>query len=85
MTDKRKLIGVCLSQSHTFLKTDFLAELDQAARREGYSVVVFNSSMDYYWAQNGRNITGGVYRLISYDMLAALQIGRTARALSGVS
>ena len=46
MADVKKLIGVCLSQAHTFLKTDFLTELDKAARREGYSVVVFNSSMD---------------------------------------
>ncbi len=74
MMDKRKIIGVCLSQAHTFLKTDLLAELDQAAREEGYSVVVFNSLMDYYWAQNGRNITECVYDLISYDMLAALVI-----------
>lgn len=74
MAVMRKIIGVCLSQSHTFLKTDFLEELYQAARREGYSVVVFNSSMDYYRAQNGRNITGSVYRLISYDALAALVI-----------
>ena len=58
MADVKKLIGVCLSQAHTFLKTDFLTELDRAARKEGYSIVVFNSSMDYYWAQNGKNITG---------------------------
>ena len=56
MADGRKLIGVCLSQAHTFLKTDFLTELDKAARKEVYDIVVFNSSMDYYWAQNGNNI-----------------------------
>ena len=60
MTNARRMIGVCLSQAHTFLKTDLLAELDKAARKEGYSIVVFNSSMDYYWAQNGNNITGYV-------------------------
>lgn len=74
MEDVKNLIGVCLSQAHTFLKTDFLAELDKAARKEGFSVVVFNSSMDYYWAQNGSNITGCVYELIRYDRLAALLI-----------
>ena len=65
---------MCLSQAHTFLKTDFLAELDKAARNEGYGVVVFNSSMDYYWSQNGNNITGCIYELIRYDRLAALVI-----------
>ena len=74
MADVKKLIGVCLSQAHTFLKTDFLTELDKVARKEGYSIVVFNSSMDYYWAQNGNNITGCIYELIRYDRLAALVI-----------
>ena len=74
MADEKKLIGVCLSQAHTFLKTDFLTELDRAARKEGYGIVVFNSSMDYYWAQNGSNITGCVYQLFRYEKLAALVI-----------
>lgn len=65
---------MCLSQAHTFLKTDFLTELNRAARREGYGIVVFNSSMDYYWAQNGSNITGCIYKLIRFDRLAALVI-----------
>ena len=30
--------------------------------------------MDYYWAQNGKNITGCVYELIRFDRLAALII-----------
>ena len=63
MSGAKKLIGVCLSQAHTFLKTDFLVELDNQARKEGYSIVVFNSSMDYYWAQKGSNVTGGNLRL----------------------
>ena len=29
-------IGVCLSQAHTFLKTDFLVELDREVRKDGY-------------------------------------------------
>ncbi len=41
---------------------------------EGYGIVVFNSSMDYYWAQNGNNVTGCVYDLIRYDTFAALII-----------
>ena len=74
MAGPGKLIGVCLSQAHTFLKTDFLVELDMQARKEGYSIVVFNSSMDYYWAQAGNNTTGCVYSLIRYELLAALVI-----------
>ena len=74
MAGRRKWIGVCLSQAHTFLKTDFLVELDKEARKDGYGIVVFNSSMDYYWAQNGNNATACVYNLIRYDQFAALVI-----------
>ena len=59
-------------QAHTFLKTDLIAELDRAARKEGYGIVVFNCSMDYYWEQNGNNISGRIYELIRYDQLAAI-------------
>ncbi len=45
-----------------------------AARKDGYSIAAFNSSMDYYWASNGRNITGCVYDLINFDKLAAMVI-----------
>lgn len=55
MKNTRKPIGVCLSQAHTFLKTDFLSELDKAARKDGRGIVVFNSSMDYYWEHSGSN------------------------------
>ena len=74
MANMNKLIGICLSQAHTFLKTDFLIDLEKEARKEGYGIVVFNSSMDYFWAQNGNNATGSVYSLIRYDLLSALVI-----------
>ena len=46
MNDDRKMIGICLSQAHTFLKTDLVSELDRAARAEGLGILVFNSSLD---------------------------------------
>ena len=49
-------------------------ELDNEARKEGYGIVVFNSSMDFYWAQQGNNATDCVYDLIRYDLFAALVI-----------
>ena len=72
MANANRLIGICLSQAHTFLKTDFLVELDRQARKEDYGIVVFNSSMDFYLAQKGNNATGCVYSLIRYDRIAAL-------------
>lgn len=65
---------MCLSQAHTFLKTEFLTALDREARKDGYGIVVFNSSMDYYWARNGNNATGCVYELIRYEQFSALVI-----------
>ncbi len=72
MNSDRKMIGICLSQAHTFLKADLVSELDRAARADGYGILVFNSSLDYYWSQRGNNVTRCVYDLIRFDMLAAL-------------
>ena len=69
-----KWIGICLSQAHTLLKDNFLCELEKEARRAGYGLLVFNSSMDWYWSRHGGNITGCVYDLIRYDRLSALVI-----------
>ena len=74
MNGDRKMIGICLSQAHTFLKTDLVSELDRAARAEGYGILVFNSSLDYYWSQKGNNVTRCIYDLIRYDILAALVV-----------
>ena len=69
-----KWIGVCLSQAHTFLKNEFLCELDREASAAGHGVIVFNSSMDWYWSRHGGNVTACVYDLIRYDLLSALII-----------
>ena len=39
VSDNPKLIGICLSQAHTFLKEDFLCELDFVAREAGYGLL----------------------------------------------
>ncbi len=72
VADSPKLIGICMSQAHTFLKDDFLCELDREARKSGYGLLVFNSSMDWYWSHHGGNVTGCIYDMIRYDRLSAL-------------
>ena len=72
MDNSRKIIGICMSQAHTFLKTDLVSEMARAARGDGYDIVVFNSSLDYYWSQKGNNVTRCIYDIIRYDKLAAL-------------
>ena len=74
VSDTPKLIGICMSQAHTFLKDDFLCALDREARKSGYGLLVFNSSMDWYWSHHGGNVTGCVYDMIRYDLLSALII-----------
>ncbi len=69
-----KWIGVCLSQAHTLLKDEFLCELDRAAHDAGYGILVFNSSMDWYWSKRGGNVTTCIYSMIRFDQLAALII-----------
>ena len=74
VADSPKMIGICMSQAHTFLKDDFLCELNREARKSGYSLLVFNSSMDWYWSHHGGNVTGCIYDMIRYDRLSALII-----------
>lgn len=74
MSQDKKPIGVCLAQAHTYLKTNLVSELDRAARDYGYGIIVFNSSLDYYWTANGNDVTGCIYDIVRYDMLSALVI-----------
>ena len=74
MSSDRRMIGVCLSQAHTHLKTDLVDALSRAAKADGFGIVVFNSSLDYYWSQKGNTVTRCVYDLIRYESLCALII-----------
>ncbi len=74
ISDNPKWIGICMSQAHTFLKDDFLCAMDRAASEAGYGLLVFNSSMDWYWSHHGGNVTGCIYDIIRYDLLSALVI-----------
>ena len=80
MADRQKLIAVCLSQVHNFLNTGFLNELSRIAAADGYGVVIFNTSLDFYWYQSENKVPRAVYRAINYDLFDAFfiicQIGR---------
>ena len=51
MNSDRKMIGICLSQAHTFLKTDLISELDRA-RHPGraYDAYVEDATVNYLYA-----------------------------------
>ena len=68
MADRQKCIAVCLSQVHNFLNTGFLNELSAAAAEEGYSVAVFNSSVDFYWYQQENRAPRACFRAIRYEL-----------------
>ena len=74
MSPRQKTIAICLAQAHTSLKTDLVSEMDRAARKRGFGIIAFNSSLDYYWSQKGDHITACIYDLIRFDMLDALVI-----------
>ncbi len=74
MAGERRLIGVCLSQAHTYLNSGYLSELDRAARPEGYRVAVFNTALDLYWYRQGSEIARSIFSTIDYDQFAALVI-----------
>ncbi len=74
MADVRGIIGVCISQAHSLVKTELLSELERAARSARYGVMVFNSAMDFLHHQQGKRVTAHIYETIRYDQLSALII-----------
>ena len=74
MADRQKMIAVCLSEVHNLLNTGFLNELSAAAAPFGYSVAVFNSSLDFYWYQKENKAPRACYRSIIYDLFDAVFI-----------
>lgn len=72
MSKDVKRIGVCLSQAYSYINAGYIAELERVASREGYRVVVFNTSLDFYWFQQGNAIARSIYRAINYEQLSAL-------------
>ena len=74
MTEKPKLIGVCLSQAHSFPNTRFVSALTGAASAEGFGVALFNSSLDFYWHEKDNQAARAVYRAIRYELFSAILI-----------
>ena len=72
MADRQKLIAVCLSQVHNYLNTGFLNELSRIGIAEGFGVVVFNTSLDFYWYQGENKIPRAGFRSIQYHLFDAL-------------
>ena len=74
MPGKLKLIGVCLSHAYSEINAGYIRELNRAAGREGYRVVVFNSSLDFYWYKQGNHVARSIYSAIDYDSFSALVV-----------
>ena len=74
MTEKPKLIGVCLSQAHSFPNTGFIHALSKVASAEGFDVAFFNSSLDFFWHEKDNNAARAVYKAIQYDLFSAILI-----------
>ena len=74
MAEKPKLIGVCLSQAHSFPNTGFVSALSKAASAEGFGVALFNSSLDFFWHEKDNRAARAVYKAIRYELFSAILI-----------
>ena len=72
MADRQNLIAVCLSQVHNSLNMGFLNELSRIGEAEGFGVVIFNTSLDFYWYQGENKIPRAGFRSIQYHLFDAL-------------
>lgn len=74
MSERQKLIGVCLTEAHSVLNTGFLSELNKAAAAEGYALVLFNSTPNAYRGEDGVTGSRAVYRSIQFSNFDAIVI-----------
>lgn len=72
MADRQNLIAVCLSQVHNSLNMGFLNELSRIGEAEGFGVVIFNTSLDFYWYQEDNKVPRAGFRAIQYHLFDAL-------------
>ena len=73
MAETRRLIGMCLSAPHREDRFQFIQALNQYAVAQGFRLLIFNSSSDFYYTNNPDDEgERTVYQLIPYHMLSAM-------------
>ena len=73
MAETRRLIGMCLSAPHREDRFQFIQAPNQYAVAQGFRLLIFNSSSDFYYTNNPDDEgERTVYQLIPYHMLSAM-------------
>lgn len=74
MTEKRKLIAVCLSHAYEDNHTAFASALCRKAAKKGWKLIFFNSFPDYYNKDSYDQGARSVFSAVNYDLLDGMII-----------
>ena len=67
MSEKEKVLGICLAKLQDRVRTEYLNAINRAAALEGWKTVAYNSFRDF--RKNDRSLQGSksIYKIINYD------------------
>lgn len=74
MIKGKKVIGVCLTRLHDTTRSNCIQYLHEAAKEQGYKLIIFNSLVDFYHNDSFDEGAKKVYDIINYDILDAVII-----------
>ena len=72
MIKGKKVIGVCLTKIHDTTRSNYIMHLHEAAKKQGYKLLVFNSFVDFYHNDAFDEGAKRVYDIINYNILDAI-------------
>lgn len=74
MVKDKKVIGVCLTRAHDTTRSNYIKYLHEAAKKQGYKLIVFNSLVDFYHKDAFDEGAKAVYDIINFNLLDAVII-----------
>ncbi len=74
MINNNKIIGVCITKSHSPSRSDFLNRLHRIALKNDYKLIVFNSFVDFYNNDAFDEGASAIYDLINFDTIDVLVV-----------
>lgn len=74
MIDNKHVIGVCITKIHDSTHAEIISYLHKQAEAQGYKLIVFNSSFDFFYGLDDQMSASQIYDFINFDIIDALII-----------
>lgn len=74
MIGNKRVIGVCLTKIHDVTHSEIVSYLHKQAKAQGYKLIVFNSSFDFFDSIDNEIKASQIYDYINFDIIDVLII-----------